>query len=157
MKTEFKSLILAGALCASTTTFAQGVLEYDWHGDSGIYQGSFKVHEGVMDFTTDPLYYQSFTVTSSAYPALTNVSLSQPPPQDGGPWFNGIQNGELRVAMFTYQTSYGPFSAWESQINFANRNGIEYGRWALVPEPSAFALLGLGLLGLYMKRATSRS
>jgi hypothetical protein len=175
MKTELKSLFLVGALCASTAAFAQGVLEYEWHGDSGIFQGSFRVHDNVTDFSTDPLYPQSFTVTSSQFPTLTNGWYYGSAPV--GFFFNGIisgtgvevnvlptdvKKGDVVIAMQSGATGIdGAAHATESWIGlgrfaseyFAKENGY----WAVVPEPSAFALLGLGLLGLYMKKATSRS
>jgi hypothetical protein len=151
MKKLFLTLTLALAAFAAKS---QGVLQYDWHGDSGIFQGSFQVHDGVTDFTTDPTYWQSFTVTSSQFPTLTN-SYWQPTELAGATHhFNGVNDGDLIIGMQTW-TSYGGLSAWSTGIGF-NSTAPESGHWALVPEPSCAALLGLGLLGLYVKRAASR-
>ena len=89
MKKLFLTLTLGVAAFAANS---QGVLEYDWHGDSGIFQGSFQVHEGVTDFRTDPTYWQTFTVISSQFPTLTNSwSIGGGP--TSLPMFNGISSG----------------------------------------------------------------
>jgi hypothetical protein len=184
MKTELRSLILAGALCASTTAFAQGKVEFDWKGtdDRGIplqnpyFQGSLIIDASLV-------YPNSvFWPGADQWPgaAATGMTITSPDHSwsgDGGldglasPWTLS-PGGCSRFDQFGILVLYvwandgslfvGQSSSGSDEIRQFYMDGgalnvrVEPGRWVQAPEPSAFVMLGLGLLGLYMKKAASR-
>ena len=176
MRTKLKSLLLAGALCASTTAFAQGIIQFDWQGDQNLYQASFQVN------ATDYALGWPYSPYNTEPPALMNQTLTVTTPDHVfGPvktdptfgclgWTETPPEFWHRVTL-TYGEDRNPTLISLVAIGTGNRAEIyerpegsgpmirgETGTWiiSVVPEPSCAALLGLGLLGLCMRRATSR-
>ena len=181
MKTELKSLILAGALCASTTTaLAQGTVEFDWVGDDHEMAGTIHAKfQGSLTLDASLVYPNSVPWPGADQPwppvPATGFNIAGP---DGHLWpRDGGLTSELRtpsdfyshfdsagnLILYVYSGGDGistPRLGIHDGGIFQQNDGVVYhqfGYWVQAPEPSAFALLGLGLLGLFMKKATSRS
>ena len=157
---KFKPLFAASMLCASTSAFAQGIIQFDWHGDDNVFQASFQTTVAAWPYGFDVYPYnpilpqQTLAITSPdrvwLAGSLENWGTS---PEKSSIFFSDDQS-PARVIVFI--GSVGQVGIGEAIYNGPSLFH-EYGHWEshVVPEPSAFALLGLGLLGLYMKKATS--
>jgi hypothetical protein len=126
-----------------------------------------------VDFDTTPSgYTQNMTVTTpyGVFSSFQGWHLA-------GVFANGIRSGEFILDAIDFSSQRGQgyiavIGAGGGNIEAGTGHGwidIEplamntviagydgYWSWPLAPEPSTFALLGLGLLGLYMKRAANR-
>jgi len=162
-----KALLLAFALSASST-FAQGKVEFDWVGSKHLFQASLVMDGSLVypnsvfwpdadqPWTSQPVWATGLSVrgpNGASWPDGSLVSTPCPPGDDFYSHFDGM--GFLRVYVeggnsFS-MADYGAV-AWIDGVSYS-----EGGYWVQAPEPSAAALIGLGLLALYMKRATSRS
>jgi hypothetical protein len=161
-----KTLLLALALSASSA-FAQGKVEFDWVGSQNLFQASLVMDNSLVypgsvfwpgadqPWTPLPVIATGLNVTGpngSSWPDGTLTSNLAPPGNDMYSHFDGW--GILRVYAWGGSFHFGDVGA------SAEINGVSYyeaGYWVkAVPEPSAAALLGLGVLALYMKRAASR-
>ena len=168
MKTELKSLILTGALCASTTTaFAQGTVLFTWHGDQNLFQANLTLDASLVypgsifwpgadqPWTPLPVTATGLIVTSQDC-SWPDGSLDSTPCPPGDPFYSHINafghpdlyvNGSrLWIADFSF-TEYDT----SGKVLYGER-----GTWLETPEPSTFALLGLGLLALGIKEAANR-
>ena len=182
MKTELKSLILAGALCASTTAFAQGTVRFDWVEGNRVAPSSDQIFQGtiILDASvvypgsepwprSDPgnfyAYTTGITITSPDSTFLNPGALWPPSPELGN-YFDSSGLLHLCLEGFAYDVGRRRLEAVSAPA-FTSASIVEYddnnnkilyssgGYWkeTVIPEPSAFALLGLGLLGRYIKRA----
>ncbi len=156
-------LTLMALLAAATSSFAQGIIQFDWQGDQNLFQASFQVTEAEYALgwpygTSAPstLMCQTLTVTAPDHiygPGLLCLGWTETTPDN---WH--------RVCVCygdPDQTFPGRIYLSSDPVSIGEDGSVvatESGSWSsfVVPEPSCAALLGLGLLGLYMKRATSR-
>ena len=168
---KLKSLLFATLLCAASA-FAQGIIQFDWQGDQNLYQASFQVNQAdyalgwpFSAYNTSPpmLFQQTLAVT-------TPDRVFGPGNCDGasctevGPefWHNVTiycdERGFNDMICLVPAGTYDRAAIYEYPRGGLPPIRSETGAWivSVVPEPSAFALLGLGLLGLCMRRATSR-
>ncbi len=173
MRTNLKSLLLASALCASTATsaHAQGKL-FTWYnyGPPHNFQASFQVTDEEYavgwpynpslystDYPVTPHMVSTFSFSAPDYtsgPSLQLCGYPETTPENYpriGPEFNDA----------TYNRAL--YVKSDAIVYSITTPGIEStirqdGWWIVttIPEPSAFALFGLGLLALCMKRAASR-
>ena len=163
-----KPVLLLGAfLLCTASAFAQGKIQFNWHGDDNVLQASFQTTAeeaawpyGLQSIDT-PLMQQTLTITSPdhVYPAGSlDVNLS--------PNLNTMFLYEEAFPTRGILFGYSPGGQWVIGEVPYGKDGIgsgwitrESGHWEshVVPEPSCAALLGLGLLALCMKRATSPS
>jgi hypothetical protein len=170
---KFKLLLAAFLLCAAST-FAQGKIQFDWQGDQNLFQASFQVNAAdyalgwpFSPYNASPpaLMQQTLTITTPDHvfgsPTLYFLFATETEPQfwhgvtltfaDGFPnWIALAPNGSVvagKAPGIIAEHPPGGANVWQ-----------ELGTWniSVVPEPSCAALLGLGVLALYMKRAASR-
>jgi hypothetical protein len=174
-----RTLLLALALSA-TSAFAQGRVEFDWVGttDYGVPLQNPYFH-GSLILDASMVYPGSvFWPGADQYPGATTTGMTITSPDhswsasvygdgrlDGlySPWAPSFdlcshfdQYGHLVLRVYADD---GSLRASQDIRGFGEIGGgvhIEQGRWVQAPEPSVFALLGLGLLGLYVKRAACR-
>jgi hypothetical protein len=190
-------LLLAAFLLCTASAFAQGKIQFDWHGDQNLFQASFQIDASSVlvppcpplteiwhyawesrdvNFESDPLFFANFTI-SNPYATFNSFGRLQGP----GGLYNGFapdpDDRRLRLAVgardmdweavvcsIRGHTAVNGFISDTSIVVQDRASGETYtetGYWtwpaaSAVPEPSAFALLGLGLLGLYMKKAANR-
>jgi hypothetical protein len=165
---------LFAALLAAASAHAQGIIQFTWHGEQNLFQASFQVwdyqvpvsgpfpvnFEGPdfsMGYYQDSLFDRTFTITApdAYFPPGTCYGTG------GSPLHNGFDEaGHLILGVHSPEPfSQVPHFASASQgyIGDGINQSWTYGEsghwsWAPIPEPSAFALLGLGLLALYMKK-----
>ena len=172
MDLALRSIALA-ALLATASAHAQGVIQFDWHGDQNLFQASFQVYDYQMvpgsnfegpDWSSgkyqDALFDRTATITApDAYFAPGTCYGT-----GGTPMHNGLDlNGNLMLGFGAPNPWNGigfAATATEDSMGEMWQSGTlrETGHWtwAPIPEPTAFALFGLGLLALYMKKAASR-
>jgi hypothetical protein len=180
MKTEFKSLILAGLLCAaSSSVFAQGTIRFDWvdsyNGAGGPFQASFTLDASVVHPNSEPWPRSD---PGNTYARTSGITITSPdhtfvnplaiwPPGSEGTYFDSSGQLHLHLAGDDGDFSIGVYLNPYSNLGRTIIDEIEtghgvtyeaYGTWqqTVIPEPSSFALLGLGLLALCMKRAANR-
>ena len=178
MKTTFLAVFL---LCAASA-FAQGTIRFDWvdnyYGTGGPIQASLTLDASVMQHPNSDIWPRSdpgavtapitgLTVTTPdiSWPPYTAEAL-WPPSTDhnGQPYGNYFDaSGNLHLFVLGNISIVAEVGgAWITEYHPGAQSGqplySSYGYWkeTIVPEPSAAALLGLGLLGLYVKKAASR-
>ena len=168
---KFKLLLAAFLLCAASA-FAQGTIRFDL-GDS-TFHATLTLDAALVHPNSELWPSDGYTVAATG---LTVTSPDHAWADDGAirtVWgiFSGFDaDGKLHVN--TYASAGASAAGRELLINggiggYAEMKEIDSttrqllyyasGPWqvTIVPEPSTFALLGLGLLALYMKRAANR-
>jgi hypothetical protein len=175
-----KPTFLAAFLLCTASAFAQGTIRFDWvdsynRPGSSPFQASFTLDASVVHPNSEPwprsdpgndhALTSGITITS---PDHTFVNpLATWPPGSLGTHFDSSgrlylnldgEDGDFRVGVFLDPDNWGG----KTMIESWSPGGVYYealGTWqqTVIPEPSCAALLGLGLLALYVKRAASSS
>ena len=172
-------LLLAAFLLCTASASAQGKIRFDWvdsyYGTGGPFQASFTLDASVVHPNSEPwprsdpgnpvANTSGITITSPDHTFLNPLAIW--PPGSEGTYFDSSGQLHLHLAgddgEFSINVYLNPYSDRGRTMieEFKTGYGMTYeayGTWqqTVIPEPSTFALLGLGLLGLYMKRAASR-
>ena len=171
---KFKLLLAAFMLCAASA-FAQGTIRFDL-GDSTFHatltlDASLVYPNSVFWPGADgpiPVAATGLTVTSPDY-TWADGSISSQEVIPGMLGYSHIdENGQLHLNAYSYvggrelliSGSIGGYAEMD-EVDSTTRHLLYSGGgpWqvTIVPEPSTFALLGVGLLALYMKRAANSS
>ena len=177
---KLKLLLAAFLLCAASA-FGQGTVTFDWvdnyYGTGGPIQASLVLDASVVhpnsEFwpRSDPgAVYAPITGLTVTTPDLSlppYIEVAEWPPNtdwDGLPYGNYFDSsgnlhlfvtGRLNIVATAYYAAiYELYPGAGSGPELYSSSG--YWKETIVPEPSAAALLGLGLLGLYVKKAANR-
>ena len=190
MKTKLKALLLTGALCASTTAFAQGTVRFDlveaWGGTSC--HGSLTLDASVVhpnsafwpgadpnidhNFNGSGAYGLSITTPYGTWSDRDLIAVTTMPGLSPDVMSHFDENGKLVLFVKSWDDSAGvrcevwarPWDASREGYDVSifnydashNQIGGWGGKFVQAPEPSSAALLGLGLMALYVKRAANR-
>ena len=170
---KFKPILAAFLLCAASA-FAQGTIRFDL-GNSTFHatltlDASLVYPNSIFWPGCDgeiPVAETGLTVTSPDY-TWADGTISSYPTESGDLGYSHIdENGTLHLFGISeaggrellINGSIGGYAEMK-EVDNTTRHLLYYtsGPWqeTIVPEPSAAALLGLGLLALYMKRAANR-
>ena len=158
------SLLLLAA-CQATAGFAQGTLEFTWHGQNNYFQASFQVTEAETlpgSIFNSSLWTNSIQITS--LDGLTYRASDDPAPYifgSFGPPFNltyilADQSTESSIDVVVVP---GQGAAIYESSPLPNGHNAEQGFWTydLTPEPSPSALLALGTIVLTFKHLAGRN
>jgi hypothetical protein len=154
MKLNLKALALAAVLTAGSA-HAQGIIQFNWHGDQNLFQASFQVYDYEMTpgtwFSGTHLYEQTVVVTGPDHTWNTSGT-------GGGYASRFVSPGNLYLDLICRDPAFpgvevdftgsGIFEMDTAGIRFS-----EGGSWTTspIPEPSCGAILVLGLLALYAR------
>ena len=155
-------MLVTIGLFSIQAAFAQGTVQFTWHGDSNFFQASFQVTEAEMQpgasFNSE-LFYDSILVTSVSGITYTDTDRSGSVGGEGNPF-------GLTIGLFDFgrSTEVG-IHAGSDLGGFIEEKPFsgpllytEGGHWTelYVPEPSggALLLLGGGIIALGKRRGS---
>jgi hypothetical protein len=176
-------LLAVAVLLSAVSAYGQGKFEFDWvatdqysgmpkyiTGAEILFHASFIVDASLtqpLPGTYSFLYPSglssnvTMTVTSPDHSWPQDGTLLAPTGVAGTPSFYFDSTGIPQVCVFGYLGGSLALGAWTTHMQESVGNTLLYqesGYWQAtpIPEPSIFALIGLGLLGLIVKRAAGR-
>jgi hypothetical protein len=144
--------LLASLLCLLPLAAGGQGYVWTWHGDSGLFQGTFQVSEAEMQlgsFFNSTLFTNSIAITSPD--GLTYVATNYPGPYVGGSYGPPLRLGITLIDQATLSRIEADVvpnqgSSIHEDSPLPNGQHGESGFWsyAYVPEPASSSLLVLG-------------